>query len=131
MELKDGIGLISRWLHIGSTVVLLGGVFFARQVLRGQQESDLVTRYAKVWQVAVAGLLLSGLYNFLNKAAYPPGYHAAFGIKFLLALHVFAVALLLGRGGVDGEKRRRQMTGVLASGAVILALGAWLRYLSR
>lgn len=125
-------GLISRWVHIASAVALLGGVLFARSVLKGAQELELVTRHARVFQLASAGLFVSGLYNFLMKAqALPPLYHVLFGIKFLLALHVFAVATLLGRAGVEPGKRQRQMTGMIISGALILALGAGLRYVAR
>jgi len=132
VELTDLVGLFSRWLHIASAVALLGGVIFARQVLKSPAESELVTRFAKTFQLASAGLFVSGLYNFLMKVStLPPGYHAVFGIKFLLALHVFAVATMLGRPGVDASKRQRQMTGVLISGAAILALGAYLRFLTR
>ena len=131
MELTDLVRLFSRWLHIGSSVALLGGVVFARQVLTTPQESELITRYARIFQASVAGLFLSGLYNLLSKTAVPAGYHAVFGVKFLLALHVFAMAFLIGRPGIEAAKRHRQMTGMIISGALILALGAWLRFLGR
>lgn len=131
MNFMDLVGLFSRWVHIASTVTLLGGVVFARMVLTGPREIEMVTRYAKVLNAAIAGLLVSGLYNLLSKSAVPPGYHAVFGMKFLLALHVFAIAYLLGRPGIDEVKRRRHMTGVLISGGFVLALGAWLRWLTR
>ena len=132
MELTDLVGLISRWIHIASAVALLGGVIFARHVLTSQAETELLTRYAKTFQLASAGLLLSGLYNFVMKMSkVPAGYHGVFGIKFLLAMHVFAVASLLGRPGVEAGKRQRQMTGIIISGIAILALGAWLRFLTR
>ena len=41
-----------------------------------------------------------------------------FGIKVLLALHVFAVMFLI--TGQDNAKRSRQLTGVVISGVVIL-----------
>ena len=113
-------------------MILLGGVLFARQVLTRPGELELVTRYARTLQLAAAGLFVSGLYNFLAKAQLvSPTYHMVFGLKFLLALHVFAVAGLVGRPGLDDAKRRRQLTGVVYSGAAILALGAWLRVLAR
>jgi hypothetical protein len=51
-------------------------------------------------------------------------------VKVLLALHVFAVALLLGKAGVPNEKRMRMMTGTAISGLAIALLSAWLRWLS-
>ena len=127
----DLVGLLSRWVHISSAVTLIGGVLFARQVLRGAAEAELITRYATTLQAAVAGLLLSGLYNLLSKAAVPKGYHMIFGIKFLLALHVFAMAFLVGRPGVEAGKRQRRLTGMVISGILILALSAYLRWLGR
>jgi uncharacterized membrane protein len=132
MEIMDLVCLASRWLHIASAVTLLGGSLFALRLLATDAKlSESVARASKVFLAAIGGLLVSGLYNFLSKPAYPPGYHMVFGIKFLLALHVFAVAFLVGRPGVEGSKRVRQLTGLVISGAVILALSAYLRFLSR
>ena len=127
----DLVGLASRWLHIASAITLLGGVLFARQILANAGQLDSVTRSAGIFLFAIGGLLVSGVYNLLAKSALPPGYHAIFGIKFLLALHVFAMAFLLGRPGSDAAKRIRQMTGIIISGALILALSAYLRFLTR
>jgi uncharacterized membrane protein len=131
MAMTDLIGLLSRWVHVVSAVTLMGGVLFARQVLRSAAESELITRYAQVLQVAIVGLLVSGLYNLLSKAGVPKGYHMIFGIKFLLALHVFAMGFLVARAGVDAAKRQRQLTGMVISGGLILALSAYLRFLGR
>lgn len=128
MELGDVVGLISRAVHIASAMVLLGGVVFARHVLVGGH-TDLVVRYAGMFRAAVAGLLVSGLYNLLTKTNLPKGYHMIFGIKFLLALHVFAIAVLLGNAGVAEAKRTRWLTGVVISGTVIVLLSAYLRFL--
>ena len=95
------------------------------------EDLALLSRYATIFAVASAVSFASGLYNLLMKPAVPPGYHAIFGIKFLLALHIYAVATMLGRPGADLAKRRRQLTGMVASGALILALGAVLRWLSQ
>ena len=131
MEMMDLVGLLSRWVHIASALTLIGGVLFARHVLRGAAEAELITRYATTLQAAVGGLLLSGLYNLLSKVAVPKGYHMIFGIKFLLALHVFAMAFMVARPGVEVGKRHRQLTGMVISGALILALSAYLRWLGR
>src|ERR1043166_8954317 len=78
-----------RWLHIASVVILLGGVFYARFTA-----GSLDTRFKPVAYAAIGGILGSGLYNFLSKTVYPPHYHMWFGIKMLLALHVFAIILV-------------------------------------
>ncbi len=136
----DIVALLSRWIHIASAIFLVGGALFGRLALApasagldGKTRRDLEDRIASRLRgpvrIAILLVLASGLYNFLAKAAYPPGYHMAFGIKMLLALHVFAVSELLGKQGVDAGKRTRWMTGVAASGLAIAAIGAWLRSL--
>jgi hypothetical protein len=111
--------LAMRWLHIASVVVLLGGVFYARVVV-----GDMAKSFKPLAYCAISGILISGLYNFLSKSSFPPHYHAWFGIKVLLALHVFA-AILLYRDG-----KRRSLTGVVISGALILSISAYLRWIS-
>jgi hypothetical protein len=50
-----------------------------------------------------------------------------FGIKLLLALHVFAMALLIARPG--NSRRARMMTGAAISGLAIIAIAAYLRHI--
>ena len=123
------IVLVLRWAHIVSAIVLLGGVIYARFVRGGMSDQD-AARFRQIALIAIVLLLISGTYNLLNKASTPSPYHAIFGVKVLLALHVFAVAVLLGKAGAPAEKRLRQMTGVAISGTVIAALSAYLRSLS-
>jgi hypothetical protein len=47
-----------------------------------------------------------------------------FGIKMLLALHVFAAVLLYRKG------KERALTGVVISGGLIVAISSYLRYIS-
>ena len=44
---------------------------------------------------AIGGLVISGTYNLLTNPGHRPIYHMLLGIKLLLALHVFAVAILI------------------------------------
>ena len=111
--------LAMRWLHIASVIVLLGGVFYAR-VAAG----EMTPAFQPMAYAAIGGILVSGLYNFLSKPAYPPHYHMWFGIKVLLALHVFAAVILYRKG------KERALTGVVISGASIVAISAYLRWLS-
>lgn len=107
-----------RWLHIASVVVLLGGVFYARFAVGDLQQGFRPLAYG-----AIGGILISGTYNFLSKAAYPPHYHMWFGIKILLVLHIFAATILY-RG------KTRTLTGIVISGAIVIAISGWLRWLS-
>jgi uncharacterized membrane protein len=72
---------------------------------------------------AIALLLVGGLINYgliLRQYRVPPYYHTLFGIKFLLALVVFAIAsLLAGRTGT--AERMRERIGFWLSVSLLLA----------
>ena len=107
-----------RWLHLASAIALLGGVFYARLITGG-----LDSRFKPVAYGAIGAILVSGVYNFMSKAAPPPHYYAWLAFKVLLAGHVFANVILY-RG------KLRLLTGVLIAGAVILGISGYLRWIS-
>lgn len=112
------LAIAMRWLHITSVIVLLGGVFYARAVV-----GDLARGFKPVAYTEIGGILVSGLYNFLSKISIPPHYHVWFGIKMLLALHIFA-SVIVYRG------KTRALTGIVISGAIIVAISGYLRWIS-
>ncbi len=133
------INILMRFLHIVSVVTLLGGFIAWRLALIPATEplaTDMRTKLgnavAAAWRpvffTAVGGILISGIYNYMNKTGMPKAWHAVIGVKFLLVLHVFAVGFIV--TGPDNAKRSRQLTGILISGVVIVALSAVLRSLS-
>jgi len=135
----DYLSIVFRFLHIFSAVALVGGsIAWVYAVLPGLATLSTETRAkaeniaAATWRpmvvVAITGLLISGTWNFLHKTGLTPAWHAVFGVKILLALHVFAVTFLAARP--DNPKRGRQLTGVVISGVLIVGLSAVLRYLS-
>ena len=133
------LNILMRFVHIFSAITLLGGVLAWRfgtipaLAPLGEESRNKVDRaIAAAWRPfvfsAVAGLLISGIYNFLHKTGLTPAYHAVIGVKFLLALHVFAAAILACRP--HNARRARQLTGVAISGVVIVILSAVLRWIS-
>jgi hypothetical protein len=76
---------------------------------------------------AICGLVFSGLYNILTHPGHRSTYQTLLGIKLLLALHVFAVALLIAQPG--HPRRARMMTSVAISGMVIIAIAAYLQHI--
>ena len=128
------LGVFMRWVHIASMAILLGGVVFARFVLREDVRHSRAFQLAQDFRpwiyVTIAALLGSGLYNFLTKGFYPLGYHVLFGLKILLVLHIFAAMILFSVPGGTAEKRDRSLTGVIISGFIVLLLSACLRWLS-
>ena len=107
-----------RWLHFVSIAVLLGGVFYARFAV-----GDLAKPFKPVAYASIGIILISGTYNLLSKQHIPPHYHMWFGIKILLVLHIFAATILY-RG------KQRALTGIVISGAIVIAISGWLRWLS-
>ncbi len=111
MTLDMLLPLIMRWIHILSAIIAVGGAFFMYYVLRPSAAAVLpeslgmslreaiTTRWRRVVHTAIALFLISGFYNYLVVMAPQhrdqPLYHMLFGIKFLLALAVFVLAIAL------------------------------------
>jgi hypothetical protein len=134
--MADALFVLMRWLHFASMATLVGGIVYARLVMTsslGALAPDAreafgertAAHYRPLVIAAMLGLILSGTYNLLTNPGHTPKYHMIFGIKILLVLHVFAVALLITQP--KNPKRARMMTGTLISGLIILAISAYLR----
>ncbi len=111
MDALPLLPLISRWVHIGSAVLVSGTLLFyalayvpiAQKVLDEETRERLrepIMRRMKLWlHPPIILFLASGFYNYIAVTA--PNhegqglYHALFGIKFLLAILVFALMLIL------------------------------------
>jgi hypothetical protein len=129
--MEAALSIAMRWLHIASAVVLLGGVFYARVAIGEMAQSF------KPWMyVAIGGILASGIYNFWSKIPVSTNYKVWFSIKMLLALHVFAAAILYrgqahSEGVVRVKRTKRSLTGMVITGALILAISGYLRWISQ
>ena len=135
----DYVQLLSRWLHITAAVAAGGGAIFmkfalhpATETLPGDTRAELReavrSRWAKVVHTAIAVLLLTGLFNFMlivKRYDVPKGYHAVFGVKFLLAMAIFFFgSVLVGRGEL--AKKLRAAAGKWLTVLVVLLLGLLL-----
>jgi len=76
---------------------------------------------------AMGALLISGIYNILSNPGHTVLYHMLLGIKLLLVMHVFAVAILVARP--HNKRRGRMMAGAAISGLAIIAISAYLRHI--
>jgi putative copper export protein len=136
------VGILMRWAHLASAAVLIGGLIYARLVVapmvvesspeeRAEALDGLGNRFRPLVYAAIAGLVVSGLYNFLLHRGHTPYYHAWFGVKVLLALHVFAAAVLAVRSsrapGEEEARRLRRMSGAILSGLLVILIAAYLR----
>ena len=63
--------------------------------------------------------------NYLSKPGHSVWYHALFGVKILLVLHVFSVAILA--TAPKNPRRARQLFGAAVSGLTIVLISAYLK----
>lgn len=139
--LRAVLAVCMRWIHVTSVVTLIGGFIFAKYAVapalaaitepeRGSIGNRIVESFRPLLYTVLVTVLGSGLYNYLTKASYPPRYHMLIGIKFLFVLHIFAVAVLYTKLDVDEAKRNRWLQGMVFSGLIIIAISAYLRWIS-
>lgn len=88
------------------------------------------------WRMAAVSiallLVLTGAHNFMTRmTGAPPGWHAAIGIKILLALHVVAMVFLIARGQADAAKIARWRKGALISLLLTMAIGLYYSNFAR
>lgn len=138
--------IISRFIHISSIVILIGGLFYARQVLvptlsglpeqiRADAAANSHRRFTGPLYTLLVLIVGSGLYNFLNGPKHGHDYQVWFGIKMLLVAHIIATAILWATApGVQsdaGPKGSRRLLSLSISGLLVIAISAYLRSLSQ
>jgi hypothetical protein len=139
--LRAVLEVCMRWVHIASVVTLIGGFIYARFALApalaslptGERElvgSSAVKAFRPLMITVLITALGSGMYNYATKASYPPTYHMWMGIKLLLVLHITASGILYAVRTSNEAKRNRTALSIAISGVVIVAIAAYLRYLS-
>lgn len=146
--------LLLRWLHVFSSVVLVGGLFYFRFVVlpateklsppqRESLEEAMRRNWAKWLMASVGLLLLTGVTNMVlvpmlntfTTEDYKKAYNILAGIKFLLALPVFFLVSTLNGRSANAEKfrlnTRRWLNLSLALSVAIILLGGYLRFIPR
>ena len=125
-----------RWLHVSSMATLVGGLIYARlamtpacEALAPEGRDAVGERAAAAFRplafTAMAGLLVSGLYNVIVTPGHSARYHALLGVKLLLAAHVFASVILIVQP--KRERRPRLMASAIVSGLIVILIAAYLR----
>jgi len=136
---------LSRFVHIGSVVLFLGGIAYARQVLlptlnalpddfRRQTAASTHTRWRATLYVLLALIVLSGLYNFFEGPKHGRTYQIWFGIKILFVAHILASAILWAVSAYGdtefGSKRKHRLLSITISGLIVVGISAYLRSLT-
>ncbi len=140
------VNLLMRVLHITFAAMLVGGLLYRRLVLVGndldRSDDESMRRPWAMWVGVASGvLLLSGFYNtwlYLLSGQYEklsPVYHAAWGLKFLLALALMTLAALLAGRSNFARKLQKQETKwlnvAIAIAILIFTTGAVMRSFSK
>ena len=136
MTAELALPLLMRWIHVGSAIVLVGGLIFYRLVfvpaaskVFSEEELEklrepLMRRWKMYIHPSILLFLISGFYNYLvvTRVLHEGQglYHALFGMKFLLALCVFALAIIMTSTMTWSEKLRKNQA--LWSILVLLAI---------
>jgi uncharacterized membrane protein len=132
IDVTKGIVL---WLHLFAVVVLIGGAMYGRMALRAAEEALAPDAALKVSDaaaarfrgraiVAIALLLVTGVYNYLHTGGHSVRYHILLGVKLLLVLHIFAATLAALRP--NNPKRARQLAGVGLSGIIVILIAVYM-----
>ncbi len=122
----DYLSMIVLAVHIICAAVLVGGALAWMLASSRAKVDDAIASWKPIAITATAGLLVTGVYNFMNRPVKTPTFHMLFGIKMLLALHVFVVTVIATRP--NNERRSRQLTGVVISGILILIISTAFRW---
>lgn len=154
----DPVTLLLRWAHVLAAIVALGGLLFARfafipaaEELGAETADRLHAGVRRRWLPWVIGaitlLLASGLANYvllMRRVKAAPelwggdwmgqtGYHALFGVKFLLAMIVFYLASgLVGRGAGTQwirDARKQWLSVTVGLGVAVVLISGWMRQL--
>ena len=142
MEILD---TVSRIVHVGTAIVLVGGSVFTLMVLMPaakklpdephRQLAEAITgRWRRFVHLGVLLFIVSGVYNYVRAIASHQGdalYHALLGMKMLLALGVFFLAAaLVGRSARLEPIRRARYTWLkvlIALAALIVAISGYVK----
>lgn len=145
MDFEFFLAVLSRFVHVATAIVLVGGSVFTLLVLlpAGRQIDEgshaqllaaVIQRWKRYVHLGIVLFLISGIYNYMQAIELHPGdgpYHAMMGIKMLLALVVFFIAAaLVGRSAkLEGVRRQRGkwLTALVLIALVIVAISGFLK----
>ena len=137
--------VVSRFVHVATAIVLVGGTVFMRFVLmpaastlpeaeHDQLRQRLLARWKRFVHGGIALFLLSGFFNFIQALPKHRGdgmYHGLVGTKILLALGVFFIASALVGRSATFEKMRQQrakwMGVIVILATVIVGISSFLK----
>lgn len=139
------VDVISRIVHVGTAITLIGGSIFMLWVLipsakqldddSHQKLADLIgSRWKQFVHIGVTLFMISGFYNFVRALPQHRGdglYHAILGTKILIAMVVFFIATaLVGRSAkLEPMRRNREkwLRVLVTLALVIVAMSGFVK----
>jgi len=136
---------LSRIVHVGTAITLIGGSLFmllvlmpAARQLSGDAHDKLAAEIQSRWKkfvgIGVVLFLVSGIYNYAQAIPNHKGdglYHALIGTKIILSLVVFFIAAaLVGRSPKlepMRQNRRRWLTVLVLLATIIVAIAGFAK----
>ncbi|MFN3653111.1 MAG: hypothetical protein ACK47B_26320 [Armatimonadota bacterium] len=145
MDAMFWVNLLMRWLHVASAVVGIGATVMMRFVVM-PNAAELAARiqpaYKRLIHSSLGLVLLTGFYNYLvvsipavraAREQQLPGfemYHAVMGVKMLLSLVLFGIAIFALQPREGAAENRKSLLSVnVVLGFLILLVAAYLRRL--
>lgn len=146
MESMELVTVLSRWVHVGTAIVVLGGSVFMRFVLmpaaadlpdveHAAFRERLRVRWSKFVGIGIGLFLLSGFYNYIVvsiPAHKDQGlYHGLVGTKIILSFVVFFLASALASRSktFDGLRRhsKKWLAVTIALAATVVAIAGYVK----
>jgi uncharacterized membrane protein len=147
MSFMSLLAILSRWLHLVTACIAVGGVFFIRIVLPAalakldpepRQLAFLRARriFKMIIHTSILLFLITGIFNAVrafsayNTQPWQPWMHALLGIHMTLAIAFFAIAIYLFMGATPPASHKCWMTvNLIVLLLAILAASAlkWVR----
>ncbi|GIW96791.1 MAG: hypothetical protein KatS3mg111_0124 [Pirellulaceae bacterium] len=139
------LDVVSRIVHVGTAIVLVGGATFLRFVLLPAAErieqsahealaDSIREKWKRFVHLGIVLLLASGFYNYVRALPLHQGdslYHALVGTKILAAFVVFFIAsALVGRSpALESVRRHRKrwLAILLILAAIIVAISGFVK----
>jgi uncharacterized membrane protein len=145
------LNLFMRWLHVAAAVIGVGGTVIMRfavlpalaAVPNGEEILEQIRApFKRLIHASLGIVLLTGFYNYLAVTSPRAAemreqgveafrmYHSVMGVKILLSLALFAIAIVLLKPVPSFHANRKSWLSVnVVLGMAILLLGAYLRRL--
>ncbi|MEY3173983.1 MAG: hypothetical protein RLZZ436_1897 [Planctomycetota bacterium] len=134
------VAVVSRWVHVGSAIVLIGGLtalrFVVAPALAGNTAAleDIRQRWKKFVHAGIALFLISGFVNYFLAMPSHKGdgvYHGLIRTKIILAFIAFFIASALVGRSAGTQKFRDQSAKwksvVLLLAALVIAMSGFVK----